>query len=386
MPYMPKSRASGEGTLRKHARGGWEWRTPHNFPVKKSIYAKTQKECLKRRDEFLKRHGAGLVVTEEVTLSEYMRQWLEDTVKPTARRNTYDHHRRMTENHILPALGHHKITDLSPAHVQSLQRVKDDEGYAISTRRHIHVTLSAALRQAEKWRQIERNPAALVGAPKIPQKIDDEDGPDPLMRALTEEQARRLLAHADEHHRALYSLALATGMRQGELLGLQWRHVDLSAGLVRVRQSLVILPHSEGSWEMGPPKTEKSRRDIELRPEAAQALRHHRKVQLEERMRLGGALEDHGFVFSTTVGTPLRRENVRRRSLYPLLKRAGLPQIRFHDLRHTFASVTLSKGAPIHVISGMLGHASVKVTWDVYSHILPGDQGRALSALDGVFG
>lgn len=384
MSYMPKSMPAGFGTLRKHKRGGWEWRTPNNFPVQKSLYAKSQKEVLARRDEFLKRHGAGLVVAEDMTLAEYMRQWLEDTVKPSVRRNTYDHHRRMTENHVLPVIGHAKLTDLSPAHVQALHREKST--YAISTQRHIHTTLSVALRQAEKWRQIERNPAPLVGAPKAPAKVDTEDGPDPLMRALTEEQARTLLYHADERHRALYALALATGMRQGEILALQWKHVDLAGAIVRVRQSLVLLPRDEGSWEFGPPKTEKSRRDVELRPEAVSALREHRKAQLEERMRLGGSLEDHGLVFCSTVGTPLRRQNLARRSFRPLLKRAGLPEIRFHDLRHTFASIALSRGAPIHVVSGMLGHASVKVTWDVYSHILPGDQGRALSALDGIFG
>lgn len=384
MPYMPKSRASGEGTLRKHARGGWEWRTPHNFPVRKSIYAKTQKKCLEKRDEFLRRHGAGLVVTEDSTLTEYMRQWLEDTVRPQVRRNTYDHHRRMAENHIIPEIGYVKLTDLSPAHVQSLHRAKSE--YAISTQRHIHTTLSAALRQAERWRQIERNVAALVGAPRAPATVDTEEGPDPKMRALTEEQAKKLLSLADGRYRALYSLALATGMRQGELFGLQWRHVDLSEGIVSVRQSLVVVSGGDPWWEMGPPKTEKSRRDIELRPEAIQALREHRKMQLEERMKLGGAMEDYGLVFSNKIGTPYRRENVRRKNFHPLLERAGLPKIRFHDLRHTFASIMLSRGAPIHVVSNMLGHTSVKVTWDIYSHILPGDQGRALGALDGVFG
>lgn len=212
-----------------------------------------------------------------------------------------------------------------------------------------------------------------------------EDIPDLEMGVLEECQARTFLTTArerDPRHWALYVLALATGMRQGEILGLPWSRLDLTRRLVRVRQTLVLV---KGGFEFGRPKTKASRRDIELRSEAVEALRFHRKYQLEERMRLGGVPDDQGLVFSSTTGTPIRRQNLHRRSFKPLLEAAELPDIRFHDLRHTFASIALSKGANINAVSKMLGHSSVRITLDVYGHLMPGMQEAALSTLDGIF-
>jgi len=172
--------------------------------------------------------------------------------------------------------------------------------------------------------------------------LDYEDLPDPEMGVLEEWQAKKFLATAkerDPRHWALYVLSLATGMRQGEILGLHWPYLDVTRRLVRVRQTLVLV---KGGFEFSRPKTKASRRDIELRSEAVEALRLHRKHQLEEKMRLGGVPEDRGLVFSSTTGTPIRRQNLYRRSFKPLLEEAGLPDIRFHDLRHTFASIALS--------------------------------------------
>jgi integrase len=150
-----------------------------------------------------------------------------------------------------------------------------------------------------------------------------------------------------------------------------------------VRQTLVLV---KGGYEFAPPKTRASKRDIELRSEVVDALRFHRKRQLKDRMRLGGTLlEERRLVFSSTVGTPIRRQNLQRRSFKPLLEEAGLPDIRFHDLRHTFASIALAKGANINGVSKMLGHSSVKITLDVYGHLMPGMQEAILNTLDGVF-
>jgi integrase len=205
------------------------------------------------------------------------------------------------------------------------------------------------------------------------------------MRVLEEWQAKRFLAAArecDPSHWALYVLALATGMRQGEILGLSWPRLDLTRRLVRVRQTLVLV---KGGFEFGRPKTKASRRDIELRFEVVEALRLHREHQIEEKLRLGGVPEDRGLVFSSTIGTPIRRQNLHRRSFKPLLEEAGLPDVRFHDLRHTFASIALSKGANINAVSKMLGHSSVKITLDVYGHLMPGMQEATLNTLDGMF-
>lgn len=384
---MTRKRAAGEGTLRQRVDGSWEWRTPRGFPVKKSFTAKRQEDILAKRDAFLKDFGEGVDFdAQKIMLDRFFETWLETTVRVNARRATYEHHARIARNHILPTLGHLKLVDLTPAHVQTLYAAKFDAGYALSTRRHVHVTLGKALKQAVRWRYLTASPAAGAEVPKAEAALlDYEDLPDPDMRVFEEWQAKRFLETArerDPRHWALYVLALATGMRQGEILGLPWRCLNLTRHLVRVRQTLVLV---KGGFEFGRPKTRAGRRDFELRAEAADALRLHRKLQLEERMRLGGVPEDRDLVFPSTTGTPIRRQNLYRRSFKPLLEEARLPDIRFHDLRHTFASIALSKGANINTVSKMLGHSSVKVTLDVYGHLMPGMQAEALGHLDGVF-
>jgi integrase len=365
----------------------WEWRTPRGFPVKKSFTAKRQEDVLAKRDAFLKDFGEGVDFdAQKITLNGFFETWLETTVRVNTRRATYEHHARIARNHILPTLGRLKLVDLTPAHVQTLYAAKFDAGYALSTRRHIHVTLGKTLKQAVKWRYLIASPVAGAEVPKGDiALLDYEDLPDLEMGVLEEWQAKKFLATAcerDPRHWALYVLAHATGMRQGEILGLPWSRLDLTRRLVRVRQTLVLV---KGGFEFSGPKTKASRRDIELRSEAVEALRLHRKHQLEERMRLGGVLEDRGLVFSSTTGTPIRRQNLHRRSFKPLLEEAGLPDIRFHDLRHTFASIALSKGANINAVSKMLGHSSVRITLDIYSHLMPGMQEAALNTLDGIF-
>jgi integrase len=384
---MTRKRAAGEGTLRQRVDGSWEWRTPSGFPVKKSFTAKRQEDVLLKRDVFLKDFGEGVNFdAQKITLNDFLETWLETTVRVNTRRATFEHHARIARNHILPTLGHLQLPELTPAHVQTLYAAKFDAGYALSTRRHIHVTLGKALKQAVKWHYLTTSPTAGAEVPQADAALlDYEDLPDPDMGILEEWQAKRFLATAKEHdprHWALYVLALATGMRQGEILGLPRTRLDLTRRLVRVRQTLVLV---KGGFEFGRPKTRASKRDIELRAEAVEVLRLHHKLQLEERMRLGGLPKDYGLVFSTTVGTPIRRQNLQRRSFKPLLEEAGLPDIRFHDLRHTFASIALGRGANINTVSKMLGHSSVKITLDVYGHLMPGMQSEALGHLDGVF-
>jgi integrase len=302
------------------------------------------------------------------TLTDYLNSWLENTVRLSLRRPTYEGYERMPRNHITPSLGDIRLKDLKALHIQRLYAAKFDAGYPLRTRRYIHTTLNKALKRAVRWNQIAVNPAADVEVPKADVEVLDlEDLPDPDMQTLTEDQVRLFLEAAKgERLEALYVLPLATGMRQGELLGLPWRHVDLKKGVLRVRQSLTL---SKGGYTFSRPKTEASRRNLELRAEAIEALKAHRKRQLEETMRYNGLRGDLGLVFCSTTGTPIRRQNLQRRSFKPLLKKADLPDIRFHDLRHTFATLTLAKGANVKTVSKMLGHSIIRVTLDVYAHV-----------------
>jgi integrase len=180
---------------------------------------------------------------------------------------------------------------------------------------------------------------------------------------------------------ALFVLALSSGMRLGELLGLRWRDVDLDAGTLQVRQILVRMP---SGLRFGEPKTKRSRRRISLSAGARDALRHHRARQAAERLRLGPVWEDHDLVFANEIGKPLDAGNLLRRDFWRVLSKAGVPRCRFHDLRHTCATLLLQQGVHAKVVSELLGHSSIGMTLDIYSHVIPDMQQHAVSAMDAV--
>jgi len=259
-----------------------------------------------------------------------------------------------------------KLENLTPTHLRSLYRDRMEAGLAPRMVQLVHTTFHKALKQAVADGLVPRNVAEIVRGPR---PVGKET------RTLGPEQARALLnaAHGDRL-KALYTLAVATGMRQGELLGLKWEDIDLEAGTLRVRRTLSTAT-GEG-FDFSPPKTAKGRRSIKLPEPVLSSLRKHREAQLEERKRVAGLWEDHGLVFATQVGTPISRQDLITSSFKPLLRRASLPNIRFHDLRHTCATLLLGKGVHAKLVQELLGHATISVTLDTYSHVLPsiGDQ------------
>ncbi len=227
-----------------------------------------------------------------------------------------------------------------------------------------------ALVDAVRWGLVMRNVAALVTAPR---RARSE------IRALTPDQARLLLAVAEgDRLGALYMMALTTGMREGELLALRWRDVNLEVALAAVRSTLY---RGDGKLRLGEPKTARSRRSVHLTSEAVAALRRHRERQSAERLRLGPAWEDNDLVFANEVGRLVEPQNMLRRSFVPLLERAGLPRIRFHDLRHSTATLLLGAGVHPKIVSEMLGHATVAITLDTYSHVTPAMHRGAAAAM-----
>jgi integrase len=204
------------------------------------------------------------------------------------------------------------------------------------------------------------------------------------MRPLSPEEARHLLdAACGDRLEALYVLAVSTGMREGELLGLKWADVDLEAGALRVRRTLT---RSGGKVSLGEPKTKKSRRTVRLTPRAVEALKRHRVRQAGERLKAGSLHEDQGLVFAGEGGGLVNPSNLRQRSFLPLLKWAGLPGITFHDLRHTCASLLFQKNVHPKFVQELLGHASIVITLDTYSHMLPGMGGEAADAMGEALG
>ncbi len=258
--------------------------------------------------------------------------------------------------------------------MQGLYRDRLDSGLSPATVQKIHAVLRKALAQAVRWSMIPRNVADAVKAPRPAPKE---------MRPLSPGQARKLL-QASRGHRleALYLLAVHTGMRQGELLALKWEDVDLNAGVIRVKRTLT---RDGGRISLGEPKTRRSRRTVHLTGAAAEALRSHLERQLEDIGRLGDRYRDHGLVFTSGVGTPIHPTHLRRRSFVPLLEAAGLPRIRFHDLRHTCATLLLARNVHPKYVQELLGHATVAITLDTYSHVIPGMGTQTARAMEDVF-
>jgi integrase len=236
----------------------------------------------------------------------------------------------------------------------------------------MHVALHKALDQAVADGLIPRN---VTDALKVPRTDREEIQP------LTAEEANRLLKAArGERLAALYVLAIHTGLRQGELLALKWEDLDLEAGTLRVRRSLT---YAGGKHSLSEPKTKKSRRLVRLTTGAVTALRSHLERQMGEMDRLGSLYSPGGLVFANETGAIINPSNLRNRSFARLLKRTGLPaNTRFHDLRHTCATLLLSRNINPKIVSEMLGHANIAITFDTYSYMLPDMQEKAAKALE----
>ena len=259
-------------------------------------------------------------------------------------------------------MGRLKLKKLAPAHLAGYYQRRLAEGAAPASVNKEHVTLHKALDQAVKWRMVPRNAAEVVKAPRPTPREE--------MRTLSAEEARRLLEAArGDRLEALYVLALTTGMRQGELLALKWRDVDLENATLVVLCTITL---SGGRILRGEPKTRKSRRTIRQSEASVRALRGHLDRQVGEIERLGDLYKDQGLVFASEVGSVMSPTNLRRRSFAPLLKRAGLPRVRFHDLRHTCATLLFGRNVHPKYVQELLGHSNVGITLDTYSHVIPG--------------
>jgi integrase len=366
-------RANGEGTVYQRKDGRWVASILLENGKRKSIYCKTQQEAIKvaRKVNHEKDQGM-LISTEDQTLSTFLTTWLQDTAQPRLRDRTYLRYRELIELHVLPMLGKVKLQKLSPQHLQRLYNQKREEGYAPQTIKHIHRVLHRALNDALKWDLVAKNVCDAVDAPRVPKQE---------MKALTPEQAQQFLEAAKGSPlEALFVLALTTGMRRGELLALQWTDIDFVRGILQVRRTITRLP--KRGFVVSEPKTTKSRRAIQLTELAIDALKRHRTKQHETRLKAGAAWQSQDWVFCTDVGTPLDPTTMLRSSFWPLLAKAGVPKIRFHDLRHSAASLLLSMGTHPKIVQELLGHSNISMTLDTYSHTIPSLQADAVSRLN----
>ena len=364
-------RGNGEGSIIRRSDGRWCGALSLEGGRRKFLYGRTRHEVATRMAAALTDHEQGLLVTgKRQTLGQFLVRWLQDSVKPTVRPKTYTSYSQLLRIHILPALGAVPLAKLDPPHVQRFLNDKLAEGrLSARTIQYLHAVLRAALGQAMKWRLVSVNVATLVDPPRAVRRE---------VRALSPAEARAVLeATRGDWLEALYTLALAVGLRQGEALGLHWKDVDLEAGILRVR---VALQRVEGrGLQIVEPKTARSRRTIVLPPQVVESLRAHKSRQA----KAGFGWHDDDLVFTTAIGTPLEGSSVTHR-FQKLLRRADLPHLRFHDLRHACASLLLAQGVHPRVVMEILGHSQISLTMNTYSHVIPALQRDAAERMDAI--
>ena len=370
---MKHRRGHGEGSIYQRSDGrwvgavhlGWE----NGKRQRRVVYGKTQALARAELRKAQQQVDVGLPQPDgTLTVTDVVHRWL-DVLAGKVSLNTIDNYSTIARLHVLPTLGRIKLARLTPAEVQALLTSKQAEGYSASTVRRIRAVLVQAIKQAERWGLAHRNVAALTDGPRMAKR----EG-----RSLTIEQARVLLNTAKgDRLEALYVVLLSLGLRRGEALGLAWGDLDLDTHTLIVRQAL---KREGGVLVLGTVKTAGSRRALNIPSTVADTLRAHRRRQADERLAAGSAWTDTGLVFTTTIGTPIDPANFRHCFAH-LCQRAGLGHWHPHELRHSAASLMLAQGVPLEVVSEILGHASIRMTKDVYGHIMAPQRQAAADAM-----
>lgn len=330
----------------------------------------------KRLTELLHQTDTNQIIeTSKTTVSEYLGNWLKTTAKSRVTEQTLYSYQLLFDNHIKRQIGNLRLTNLRRIEVQRFYEQMTADGKGARTVRHCHAVLHAAFADAVRLNLLAVNPATDAKLPRYNRKE---------LVVFNAEQTRTFLEAAKETaHSCLFHLALETGMRREEYLGLKWSDIDFQKRTVSVVRSLKHGKERKGfSWYFGKLKTKKSRRTIPITINLTNMLKAHRREQNEKRLKLGAAYQNNDLVFASQVGTPLFPENIRFKYFKPLLKKAGLPDIRLYDLRHTCATLLLLQGINPKVVSERLGHSSVMMTLDTYSHVLPQMQDAATDSLE----
>ena len=381
---MPKRRGRGEGSIRQRTDGRWEVRIDLGRGLdgrrcRKSAFASTQAGAVQLLRKLGGRAADGqLLTTSTPTVRKFLGEWFE-TNRDSWRPSTERGYRGAIDGYLVKAFGHLRLEQLTP---RRIQRWLLDQKAEHGARRRVslaHAVLRSALSNAQRMQLVTINAAALVRVPTPNRRA---------IHPLTVDQAIAFQRVATTHRLgALFMVALACGLRLGEACGLRWGDVDLETGEVRIRQQLQRVGKRLVLQAL---KTDKSRRTLVLPDVCLQSLRAHRTRQLEERMKAGADWNDTGLVFTIgrrgagrRLGTGLDPRNVLR-TLHGLLEAVELPRVRFHDLRHSAASLLIAEGVELVEVSMLLGHSELRVTADLYSHLQKQTAARAARRMDAV--
>ena len=311
---------------------------------------------------------------DDISVKEFLELWLNEHARHNMKQSTFENREIMIKKRIVPVIGKMKIEDLKPIHFKRFYNQLRDEGLSPQYVHSIHSLLRSAFRHATKWQIASTNVMELVDSPKI---IVSKQ-----LKTWTLEQAVQLLDYTaslkDEYCHIAYVIAIFTGMRRGEVLGLRWSDVNLDKKTLQVVQTVYRTNGMEPSIQT--PKTSNSVRSISIPDNVIDELKAHKAKQNQLRLMFGSAYHDHGLVCPNPNGKPMDP-----RLLYSHFKkctiRAGLPEIRFHDLRHTHATIMLQLGEHPKVVSERLGHSNINITLNTYSHVLPNMQEDAARKL-----
>ena len=375
---MAKRRANGEGSIRKRKDGRWEGRytagrdSVTGKPIYKNVLGKTQAEVKAKLKQAIETsNGLDASKVGMYTVGQWMDVWFEHYAKVKVRPSSHQTYRGYIENHIKPNIGTIPLEKLTTLDLQKLykelltsgriDRIESKhqpKGLSVKTVRNLHQIISSALALAKEQKLIVSNPAEGCALPKPEHKE---------MKTLPAEQLQSFLQEAKESGVfELYYLELATGLRRGELLGLKWEDIDLERGSLRVRRQIARI---NGEVVEAPLKTKNAYRTLPLAEDTIDVLKTQRK-------KTGNS----PWVFPSPVGGPISPDSVLH-MLHRVLKRAGLPRVRFHDLRHTFATLALQNGVDVKTVSGMLGHFSAGFTLDTYAHVTTESQRQAAQTM-----
>lgn len=369
---MAKRRSNNEGTIYQKKNGNW--RAQLILRGKRLGYtASTQREALEwlrvTKNKVVEGHN---FEGGKETLAQFLEGWFT-SIQSSRKPETVDLYKRILRKSVVPIMGNIRLTDLTPNHIQRLYNHLGAIGKSSHAIHAVHKILHTALDQAVKLKVLPNNPCNAVEAPLPVQKE---------MAFLDENQVQTLLLSAKsigDRYYPLYFLAINTGMRQTELLGLKWKDVDWERKTLTVNRQLIR--KNGGGYTFRGPKTRSGTRTIAFGESTGKVLREHQETQLRMSEEKKERWTDLDLVFPTFVGTPIVASNLRT-AFRKLLKKTGLPRMRFHDLRHTAASLMLNFGVPLIVVSKRLGHANPSITLNVYGHLIPAMQELAATVMD----
>lgn len=380
---MSGRRAAGSGALLRWRRDGQVigWIGVADLGVvdgkrrRAKVYGKTQGEVQKRLTDILAKKGSGtLPKPGRLTVADWLTTWLKGVDVRPRTRESYE---LIVRKHIVPGIGSKPLAKLTASDVEQLLTERRRAGLSPRSVHHVRAVLRNGLRKAVRDRLVPYNVAAEADPPKVPQME---------MQTLTPGQVKVFLgAVKGRRLEALYVTTLAIGLRQGEVLGLRWSDIDLEAGTLRVSRALQwVRPIGERRSEpaLVEPKSRTSRRGLSLPAVALEALRQHRAQWIDEQLHGQQPLNEWDLVFVGPQGEPLNPKTIWKEFHQEILVGAKLPLIRFHDLRHSCASLLLLHGVPARMVQEILGHSSISLTLGTYSHVLPGLREQATAAMD----